>query len=95
MCTHFSENVEKIILFGSYATKEEQEESDLDVCFVVQQKTQAFEKKLDQFEDAFYAKYLCHLSSYVLSMQAYQQEKTAIVKEIKAEGKELWSKQKK
>ncbi|RAP34165.1 hypothetical protein DID80_07605 [Candidatus Marinamargulisbacteria bacterium SCGC AAA071-K20] len=92
---HFSMDTEKIILFGSYSTKKETEASDIDICFIVKSKSQVFEDKLSNFEDQFYKTYLCHLSPYVITEKDYINEDIDIIKEIKKEGRELWSTQKK
>jgi predicted nucleotidyltransferase len=89
------DDVVNIILFGSYATKTETVSSDLDVCFIVPKKTEQFANKLNNLQDTFYKTYLCHLSPYIVTEQEYREEKQAIIKEIKLEGKVLWSKQKK
>ena len=87
-----SDHVEKIILFGSYATQNETDSSDIDICLIVQQKSIQLDKQLSDIEEQFYDDYLCHLSPYVLTAKDYDDESFPIVSEIKKEGKELWSK---
>ena len=87
------DEVEKILLFGSYATKNETEDSDVDICLITKKGKDELEKKKNQLEDFFYEKYICHLSLYITTETEFKEEKLPIIKEIKAEGIELWSKQ--
>tara|TARA_A100001015_G_scaffold26392_1_gene29598 strand:+ start:3460 stop:4044 length:585 start_codon:yes stop_codon:yes gene_type:complete len=87
------DDVDKIILFGSYAAKNETSESDVDVCLVTKKRKEALEQKKEQLETVFYDKYLCHLSIYILGEKEFKDDAFPIIKEIKEEGIELWSKQ--
>ena len=82
----FYEHCEKIIIFGSYARGEETSDSDLDVCFVVKGSQNKIKKILETYEPDFHDRYLCHLSSYLITEAKYNVEKVPIIKEIKKEG---------
>jgi len=87
------DDVERVILFGSYATKNETVDSDIDICLVSNKTKDTLEQRKDQLEDFFYDKYLCHLSIYISNEKDFEEEALPIIKEIKEEGIELWSKQ--
>lgn len=87
------DDVERVILFGSYATKNETGDSDVDICLVSNKTKDTLEQRKEQLEDFFYDKYLCHLSIYISNEKDFEEEALPIIKEIKEEGIELWSKQ--
>ena len=83
----FSERCIKIIIFGSYARKEETCDSDLDICFVIKKGSQnKIKKVLETYEPDFLDRYLCHYSPYLITEAKYNAEKLPIIKEIKKEG---------
>ncbi|MGA0242487.1 MAG: nucleotidyltransferase domain-containing protein [Candidatus Marinamargulisbacteria bacterium] len=90
-----SHHVERIILFGSMANKTEREDSDIDICLIIKKKKNGIDELKQKLEDNFYDKYLCHLSLYIVTELEFKKSEMAIIKEIKEEGMELWSKQKK
>ena len=88
-----SKHIERIILFGSMAKKEETTDSDVDICLIT--KTNNLDELKQRLEDAFYDKYLCHLSLYIVTESEFKKGALPIIREIKEEGVELWSKQNK
>lgn len=81
----FSKYCSNIIIFGSYSTNEETENSDFDLCFVTHDKDR-LELELPEYQKQFYTNYLCHLSPYIITKKDYEDEKLTIVKEIKKYG---------
>jgi len=92
---HIGNDIVAIILFGSYVTKTETERSDMDICVVVKRERMLLEKTVHDLEDKLYDTYLCHISFYIVTENDFIKESHPIIKEIKTEGNELWSKQKK
>ncbi|MDC0036825.1 nucleotidyltransferase domain-containing protein [bacterium] len=75
----------KIIIFGSYARGEQTVNSDLDVCFVTEEKKKV-QRAIEQFRDVFFQRYQCHLSDYVVTPNQYKTSSLAIIRDIHLEG---------
>ena len=86
----YKEYCSDIIIFGSYATREETENSDLDICFVTNNK-ENLTQLLMSYQKHFHNYYLCHLSPYVITDEEYKEEKLTIIKEIKKYGESLYA----
>ena len=93
--TIMSDYVERIILFGSMARGTESNDSDIDICLLTKRNKGDLDELKQTLEDDVYDKYLCHLSLYIVNETEFEKEVFPIIKEIKKEGIELWSKQNK
>ena len=83
----FKKYCTKIILFGSYAESLENEDSDLDICFIFRKEHKdKVEQLCDSYQETFYEKYLCHLSPYLTDEKNFKNSKLTLVKEIKSNG---------
>ena len=88
--------LEKVILFGSTAKRNDQIRSDLDICLVG--KKIRISKKQRDLIGALVADYLINQSIVInwiyFNEAQWENEKTPIIKTIKKEGKILWEKEK-
>ena len=63
------DDVERVILFGSYATKNETVDSDVDICLVSNKTKDTLEQRKDQLED------FSMTNIYVIYLYIYQMKK--------------------
>ncbi|HEY0089482.1 MAG TPA: nucleotidyltransferase domain-containing protein [Candidatus Lokiarchaeia archaeon] len=84
----YGNKLKKIILYGSYARGEENEDSDIDLAIVIKGEIRPF-KELDRMSEITYdieLKYDILLSLYPISEEHYQNLSTPFLLNIRKEG---------
>ncbi|MDD4877063.1 MAG: nucleotidyltransferase domain-containing protein [Dehalococcoidales bacterium] len=78
---------EAIVIYGSYARNRENEQSDLDVCFVVKEKTESFDQALDEYVSQAGQLYSLPVSPHVFTLEELPEKKDVeVVREIMDNG---------
>jgi len=88
----YGNKLKKIILYGSYARGEENEDSDIDLAIVIKGEIRPF-KELDRMSEITYdieLKYDILLSLYPISEEHYQNLSTPFLLNIRKEGVLIW-----
>ena len=84
----YGEKLKKIILYGSYARREESTHSDIDLAIILKGKVSAFEEidRIGRIAYDFDLKYNIILSIHPISEEHYQSLKTPFLMNVKEEG---------
>jgi predicted nucleotidyltransferase len=84
---NFSNDSKAIIVFGSYSRYEETDESDLDICLVVNKKSKLLEDKIYDYCSKVWDKFELKISTYILTISELKQKKDLdLIKDIYQEG---------
>lgn len=82
-----------IVIFGSYARHEETEQSDLDVCFIVHEKTDQLEEDMYLYFEQFSDDYGLAVSPYILSLEEFKEKRSLnVIQDIEREGDWIYGK---
>ena len=90
MVEHYSNRLSKIILYGSYARGDFNEESDIDFLVLLNDENVSVIKEIDETNNQLFDLSLKHnfipISSYVVSKNNFQNSNKALFRFIKKEG---------
>jgi len=89
-CTNKDKNVQMIIIYGSYARKEHQPDSDLDILIVTGNITRS-EQIFSRFREKIYLETSVPISFYYIGPHDFSNSKNHFINLIKKKGEIIWS----
>ncbi len=89
-CTNKDKNIQAIIIYGSYARKEHQPDSDLDILIVTSNITKS-EQIFSRIKEKIYSETSVPTSFCYIAPDEYSNSKNPFINLIKKEGECIWS----
>jgi len=89
-CANKDKNIQAIIVYGSYARKEHQPDSDLDILIVTSNITKS-EQIFSRIKEKIYSETSVPISFCYIAPDKYSNSKNPFINLIKKEGEIIWS----